>query len=88
MDPGSAPLRGSSGTTARLVLRTELRSAAPAIPPARTKKARGAGRGLDRFELREPQAATTSALFFSHSSPQIITAWPGETSRYWRTGGT
>lgn len=34
------------------------------------------------------QAATASIVFFSHSSPQIITAWPGETSRNWRTGGT
>ncbi len=34
------------------------------------------------------QAATASIVFFSHSSPQIITAWPGETSRNWRIGGT
>ena len=43
---------------------------------------------VDRFELRKAQAATAAGSFFSHSSPQIITAWPGETSRYWRTGGT
>lgn len=58
-----------------------------AIIEKTNKKARGSRRGLIAWS-RRAHAATAAGSFFSHSSPQIITAWPGETSRYWRTGGT
>lgn len=51
-------------------------------------KPASADQDLGRTLPGEPQAAEARACRVSHSSPQIITACPGETSRYWRAGGT